>query len=66
MLVKFTGNGAAPLRVLALIATVGGVLSVTPRPANSSQLTLAPPVVATKYSGTLVVVAPVNVVDTFW
>ena len=33
------------------MATVGGVLSVTPRPANSSQLTLAPPVVATKYSG---------------
>ena len=50
--------------VLALIATVGGGLSVMPRPRKSTQLTLAPPVVATKYSGPLVVEAPVNVVVT--
>ena len=66
VLVKDTGSGAGPLVVLASIATVGGWLSVMPRPVNSSQLTLAPPVVATKYSGSLLVVAPVKVVDTSW
>ena len=37
-----------PGRVLASMETAGGELSVMPRPANSSQLTLAPPLVATK------------------
>ena len=48
VLVNDTGSGTSPVVVLALIATVGGWLSVMPRPSNSSQLTLAPPVVATK------------------
>ena len=34
--------------VLAVMVTAGGALSVTPAAENSTQLTFAPPVVATK------------------